>query len=182
MPSRLSIHLGKGIPNSVEAKLDRILTSDAWCDLYPNARASSVVVSKSDHLPLFLEIILSTNPSHRNRFRFENLWLRDTTSREIMNESWARSRGSHLIDRVERQDPQGITSFREAQAQYLRALHHQNDYWRQREKQFWLREGDTNSAYFHSSVRRRRQNNQISKLRDDDVNWVERGTNLDSLI
>ncbi|XP_031099832.1 uncharacterized protein LOC116004031 [Ipomoea triloba] len=92
----------KGTPNWVEAKLDRILTSDAWCDLYPNAQASSVVVSKSDHLPLFLEIIPSTNPSHRNRFRFENLWLRDTTSREIMIESWARSRDSHLIDRVER--------------------------------------------------------------------------------
>nr|GME05932.1 uncharacterized protein LOC109184133 isoform X2 [Ipomoea batatas] len=153
---------------------------NAWCDLYPNARASSVVVSKSDHLPLFLEIIPSTNPSHRNRFRFENLGLRVTTSREIMIESWARSRGSQLIDRVERcgkaiwrwmgRDPQGITSFREAQVQYLRALHHQNDYWRQRAKQFWLREGDTSSAYFHNSVRRRRQNNQISKLHDEDGN------------
>ncbi|XP_031099593.1 uncharacterized protein LOC116003792 isoform X2 [Ipomoea triloba] len=154
-----------------------------------------------------MEIIPSTNPSHRSRFRFENLWLRDTTSREIMIQSWVRSRGYHLIDRVERcgkalwrwgksfardfdkrlaywrkrmevtknrQDPQGITLFREAQGQYLRTLHHQNDYWGQRAKQFWLREGDTNSAYFHSSVRRRRQNNQISKLRNEDGNWVER--------
>nr|GMD17677.1 uncharacterized protein LOC109179787 [Ipomoea batatas] len=73
-----------------------------------------------------------------------------------------------------RRDPQGITLFREAQAQYLRVLHHQNDYWRQRAKQLWLREGDTSSAYFHNSIRRRRQNNQISKLHDEDGNWVER--------
>lgn len=74
-----------------------------------------------------------------------------------------------------RRDPMGISTFQEAQAQYIRALHHQNDYWRQRAKQFWLREGDTNSAYFHNSVRRRRQNNRISKLKDEDGNWVERG-------
>nr|GLL35480.1 uncharacterized protein LOC109184133 isoform X2 [Ipomoea trifida] len=170
--------------------------------------ASSVIVSKSDHLPLFLEIHPTTPIPQKARFRFENLWLRDSTSKDIMTESWSMSGGLHLIDRMERcskaiwnwgksfakdfdkrlsywrkrmestksrRDPMGISTFQEAQAQYIRALHHQNDYWRQRAKQFWLREGDTNSAYFHNSVRRRRQNNRISKLKDEDGNWVERG-------
>nr|GMD16333.1 uncharacterized protein LOC109167502 [Ipomoea batatas] len=81
-----------------------------------------------------------------------------------------------------RRDSHGIFLFKEAQAQYIRALHHQNDYWRQRAKQFWLQAGDTNSAFFHNTVRRRRQNNHISKLRDDDGAWVERGNTFDTLV
>ncbi|XP_031124299.1 uncharacterized protein LOC116026992 [Ipomoea triloba] len=92
----------KGTPNWVEAKLDRILTSDTWCELFPSAKATSVIVSKSDHLPLFLEVLPNNNHRQKARFKFENLWLRDNTSREIMIESWSRSSGLHLMDRIGR--------------------------------------------------------------------------------
>nr|GLL21671.1 uncharacterized protein LOC109179787 [Ipomoea trifida] len=81
-----------------------------------------------------------------------------------------------------RRDSQGQILFHEAQHQYLRALHHQNDYWRQRAKQFWMKEGDINSSFFHNSVRRRKQNNRISGLKDDNGTWIERGTALDTLV
>nr|GMC95745.1 uncharacterized protein LOC109184133 isoform X2 [Ipomoea batatas] len=172
-----------------------------------HAKAVSIVASKSDHMPLYLELQPHSFVRHKGRFRFENMWLRDSMCREIMIESWSRTTGQHLLDRVERggkaiwnwgksfakdfskrlqywrnrmeitkgrRDPRGIILYKEAQAQYIRALHHQNDYWRQRAKQFWLQSGDTNSAYFHNSVRRRRQNNRITRLRDEDGNWVDR--------
>nr|GMD02284.1 uncharacterized protein LOC109184133 isoform X2 [Ipomoea batatas] len=172
-----------------------------------HAKAVSIVASKSDHMPLYLELQPHSFVRHKGRFRFENMWLRDSMCREIMIESWSRTTGQHLLDRVERggkaiwnwgksfakdfskrlqywrnrmeitkgrRDPRGIILYKEAQEQYIRALHHQNDYWRQRAKQFWLQSGDTNSAYFHNSVRRRRQNNRITRLRDEDGNWVDR--------
>lgn len=73
-----------------------------------------------------------------------------------------------------RRDAHGLNLFREAQSEYLRVLRQQNDYWRQRAKQFWLAEGDTNSRFFHSSVRRRKQNNSISRLKGEDGSWVSR--------
>nr|GMD98183.1 uncharacterized protein LOC109147766 [Ipomoea batatas] len=50
-----------------------------------------------------VDIVLPNN-NHRQkaRFKFENLWLRDNTSREIMIESWSRSSGLHLMDRIGR--------------------------------------------------------------------------------
>lgn len=38
----------------VREKLDRILISDGWRELFPGARALSVEGSNSDHLPLFI--------------------------------------------------------------------------------------------------------------------------------
>lgn len=79
-------------------------------------------------------------------------------------------------------DQRGIMMFKEAQLQYLCVLHQQSDYWRQRAKEFWLRDGDTNSIFFHNSVKRQRQINRISRLKNDEGDWVERGTGLDSLV
>ncbi|XP_019184826.1 PREDICTED: uncharacterized protein LOC109179787 [Ipomoea nil] len=75
-------------------------------------------------------------------------------------------------------DHKGLMLFREAQYEYLRVLQHQNDYWRQRAKQFWLREGDVNSTFFHNSVQRRRQNNTISRLKDENGSWVDKDVEL----
>nr|GLL35834.1 uncharacterized protein LOC109184133 isoform X2 [Ipomoea trifida] len=41
-------------------------------------------------------------PTFKGRFRFENLWLRDATCREIMIQSWSQTHGQHLMDRIGR--------------------------------------------------------------------------------
>ncbi|KAF4366701.1 hypothetical protein F8388_020063 [Cannabis sativa] len=42
-----------------------------------------------------------------------------------------------------------------------------------RSKQLWLREGDSNSKYFHASATSRRRRNSIQKLKDSDGVWVD---------
>lgn len=81
-----------------------------------------------------------------------------------------------------RHDPDGIFLFKEAQSEYLRVLRQQSDYWHQRAKQFWLKDGDVNSSFFHKAVKRRQHANRIMKLKDSTGNWIERGTQLNSLI
>nr|GMC79700.1 uncharacterized protein LOC109184133 isoform X2 [Ipomoea batatas] len=73
-----------------------------------------------------------------------------------------------------RSDHQGCLLFREAQFHHLKALEHQNAYWRQRAKEFWLKCGDMNTTYFHNAFRRRRQNNHIIGLRNDRGEWCEK--------
>nr|KYP64364.1 Transposon TX1 uncharacterized [Cajanus cajan] len=43
-------------------------------------------------------------------------------------------------------------------------------YWSQRAKTFWLREGDSNTKFFHAAVNTRRQKNHISTLYDSEDN------------
>ncbi|WOL11121.1 hypothetical protein Cni_G19882 [Canna indica] len=46
-------------------------------------------------------------------------------------------------------------------------------YWRQKARVQWLHKGDRNTAYFHASVKERRNINVISQIKDRDDNWCE---------
>lgn len=49
---------------------------------------------------------------------------------------------------------------------------------RQRSKQLWLREGDQNRKFFHSSMKNRRTFNQIRSLKNDHGHEVEWNSSL----
>ncbi|XP_040998143.1 uncharacterized protein LOC121244182 [Juglans microcarpa x Juglans regia] len=53
--------------------------------------------------------------------------------------------------------------------------------WKQRSRVLWLREGDSNSKFFHSKASTRRRRNNIVQLQDDSGNWFK-GAETDRLI
>ena len=54
-------------------------------------------------------------------------------------------------------------------------------YWKQRAKDFWLKEGDSNTRYFHSHASSKKKHNQIRKLKDADGNKVSDKEGLSNL-
>ncbi|KAB2601289.1 hypothetical protein D8674_002294 [Pyrus ussuriensis x Pyrus communis] len=58
----------------------------------------------------------------------------------------------------------------------------EESYWCQRSRVKWLREGDANTQFFHSSTLQRRRRNKIVKLRDENGNWVESPTQVRQLV
>lgn len=54
--------------------------------------------------------------------------------------------------------------------------------WAQRAHQLWLVFGDRNTKYFHAVVRKRRVSNCITKLQDDDGNWIDKQEDLEKFI
>lgn len=46
-------------------------------------------------------------------------------------------------------------------------LVHEEVYWKQRAKSFWLLEGDSNSRYFHAFATSRKKKNKLTQLRDE---------------
>ncbi|XP_019194790.1 PREDICTED: uncharacterized protein LOC109188615 [Ipomoea nil] len=91
----------RGTSRMMEEKLDRILASESWLDLFEGARAQSLPTLYSDHLPLVLTPVALPRVRKRARFCFDNMWLREEACREIVAHSWNRTVGLDTLDRVE---------------------------------------------------------------------------------
>lgn len=81
-----------------------------------------------------------------------------------------------------RRDRDGIHIYDEARWEFLKLLEHQEVYWKQRSIQFWLREGDHNTKFFHKYATGRKKNNKITKLKDKNGDWAEHNEGLQKVI
>ncbi|XP_019163179.1 PREDICTED: uncharacterized protein LOC109159534 [Ipomoea nil] len=90
-----------GAPNIIEEKLDRVLVSETWLELYDGATATSMPCPYSDHLPIMLSPIVVSQPLRWRRFTFDNMWLREDVFPEVVEQSWSKSIGHDIIQRIE---------------------------------------------------------------------------------
>ena len=51
-------------------------------------------------------------------------------------------------------------------------LAQQEDYWKQRAKQFWPKGGDTNTKFFHNYALSRKRKNFVNALKNEAGDWV----------
>lgn len=72
-----------------------------------------------------------------------------------------------------RRDKYGIEKYNEARWEFMKLLEKQEVYWKQRAKQFWLKEGDQNTRFFHNFASGRKKNNQLVRLKDKRGDWKE---------
>lgn len=72
-----------------------------------------------------------------------------------------------LNNLVNREDEMGIKLYFEERARLNKLLLHEEIYWKQRAKTFWLQEGDSNSKYFHAQASHRKRLNKIQYLLND---------------
>lgn len=75
-----------------------------------------------------------------------------------------------------------VQCYSEAVKEYEKVLAQQEDLWKQRAKQHWLRSGNCNTKYFHAYASSRRKKNSINQLQDENGilrNW---SNGLDDMI
>ncbi|KAL8156414.1 hypothetical protein AgCh_001488 [Apium graveolens] len=72
-----------------------------------------------------------------------------------------------------RRDICGINLYNEVRWQYMNLLEKQEVYWKQRAKNFWLREGDNNTRFFHKYASGRRKSNRMKRIKDVNGVWRE---------
>jgi len=74
----------------VEERLDRFCGSLEWSLLFPEAEVIHLDEHFSDHLPILLKT--QKNASARRRaarsFKFENMWVQDTSCKDIVKTAW----------------------------------------------------------------------------------------------
>ncbi|XP_019160043.1 PREDICTED: uncharacterized protein LOC109156647 [Ipomoea nil] len=91
---------GRGTENWVREKLDRILVSGNWMDLFTEARAWSIEGSSSNHMPLLLETNTIGNRHYRRRPRFENSWGHLPECKGVVENAWASLDGNPIAERL----------------------------------------------------------------------------------
>lgn len=73
--------------NPTLVKLDRVLCSVDWEDMYPNCLLQSVATDDSDHCPLLLG--LQDNKPGKRRFHFEAFWPKFEGFQEAVQAAWS---------------------------------------------------------------------------------------------
>ena len=199
----------------IQERLDRGLANNDWRCLFPHAEFKVLVVSTSDHLPLFLQLNSQIYVPKAKRFRFENIWIREADCMAVVKNSWENYEMGSILDKIEycclkleewgggkikelgrkikncrwmlrkyrsRRDDFGVRKYNEERWEFLNLLEKKEIYWKQRAKQFWLKEGDQNTRFFHNFASGRRKNNQVRRLKDKNGDWKEEEQEIQEII
>lgn len=74
----------------------------------------------------------------------------------------------HLEDLCSCDDDSAIQQFISLKDQLARLLVQEETYWKQRAKAHWLKDGDSNTKYFHAATSTRKKRNAPTSLKNDD--------------
>lgn len=89
-----------GKHNWVQERLDRGLANQAWCELFPSTVVKVLEISTSDHLPLHVQLNRQVFVQRVSRFRFENVWLKETECVNLLKNSWECTAGQGIIKKI----------------------------------------------------------------------------------
>ncbi|KAB2632299.1 hypothetical protein D8674_028546 [Pyrus ussuriensis x Pyrus communis] len=183
----------------VEERLDRVMANEKWQQLWPNSQVMHETVLASDHCPVIL-ISNIEGQKGRKMFRFEAYWATEEECKNLVEKCWDRrhngspvnrwfmGRGSRIhdllsqLDLLQRDWGPNYDEIREISRRIDELRLQEESYWCQRSRVKWLREGDANTQFFHSSTLQRRRRNKIVKLRDENGNWVESPAQVRNLV
>ncbi|KAK9671538.1 hypothetical protein RND81_12G037300 [Saponaria officinalis] len=83
---------GQAEADNRQSRLDRAFGSEAWYDIFPNAKLINMDREWSDHSPI--KIILEGGGGYRLRkerlFRFEQVWVGEEGCEDVIREAWDR--------------------------------------------------------------------------------------------
>ncbi|XP_062104477.1 uncharacterized protein LOC133815684 [Humulus lupulus] len=198
--------------NWIEVWLDRTLVCHAWMSLFQSTRVLNLEITSSDHSPIFLdpnfryahkkfhfENAWLREPSCFqivedcwSRNRTLSVWEKTAACRDMLEE-WGTRITRNFKERIQKcklqlrqlkgkRDGASIYAYKGTKNLLAEIFHQKEVFWRQRSKQFWLKNGDQNSKFFHASASARRKNNFIHKLQRDDGDSTDWDNGLPRLI
>ncbi|XP_073131315.1 uncharacterized protein [Henckelia pumila] len=81
-----------------------------------------------------------------------------------------------------RNDPNSIEQYEKTKNQLVNLLMQEEIYWKQRAKCYWLKDGDSNTRFFHSQASARRNKNRIERLHEESGMYTEDENRIGEII
>ena len=73
----------------IKERLDRVLATSKWLDLFPATKLYHQSTSASDHSMLLLRLMASSKRKRVKRcFKFESMWLKESSCEEVVRSTW----------------------------------------------------------------------------------------------
>jgi hypothetical protein len=74
---------------NVKVRLDRAVATSSWSSWFPEAQLQHLVTSRSDHLPIFLEVEQDVSKRHyRHTLRYEIMWEHESSLPKAISDAW----------------------------------------------------------------------------------------------
>ncbi|CAL1410909.1 unnamed protein product [Linum trigynum] len=87
----------------LEERLDRMVATNQWMTLYPQARVYHLNRCGSDHNPLLLQTqVGEAEVRWGTFFRFEAYWQKHQDIKEVVEEGWRRNGGGSILQKLRR--------------------------------------------------------------------------------
>ncbi|CAN1759636.1 Uncharacterized protein At4g02000, partial [Linum perenne] len=80
----------------------------------------------------------------------------------VMDEDVALQSSTEAIDEYER-----------CRTELINTLRREEQHWKQRAKHFWVKDGESNTRYFHQVASGRKKRKELNRLKDEGGNWQE---------
>lgn len=108
-----------------------------------------------------------------------NYWGRNLVANQRKEIKECRQKLSFLREHA---TPENSFDFDITNRKMISLLVKEEEHWKQRAKLFWLKDGDSNTKFFHAYANGRRKKNFIRRLKNGDRNWVSEPHGLHSVV
>jgi hypothetical protein len=74
---------------NIKVRLDRAVVTSSWSSWFLEAQFQHLVTSRSDHLPIFLEVEQDVSKRHYiHTLRYEIMWEHESSLPEAISDAW----------------------------------------------------------------------------------------------
>ncbi|GJW50352.1 protein LAZ1 [Tanacetum coccineum] len=157
--------------NGILKKLDRIMGNIDFMDCFPGAFVVFQTYRIFDHAPAVLKLP-SVTASKPKPFKLFNFLAHKSNFLGLVEGKWSTEVGGHNMFQVQKAlDSNPADSIlREEESVYLQAFNDakldEERFLKQKAKVDWLEAGDSNSAYFHKTVKSNNNRSRIEVIRN----------------